>query len=184
MEAESLQKRMQVYLLRHGIAEEGRIGKSDADRELTPEGRRKLRDTIRAAALADVHPTLILTSPLTRATQTAQIAADILHYKHETLRTKALLPGSHVEQVWDEIRIHRDEAELLLVGHDPLFTQLSGYLLGTPELRIDFKKGAILRVDFDGFGARPRGILRWFLTSKLTHTSGMRPRNLSAPTKS
>ena len=52
----------------------------------------------------------------------------------------------------------------MLVGHDPLFTRLAGYLLGAPELQIDFKKGAILRVDFDGFGPQPRGMLRWFLS--------------------
>jgi phosphohistidine phosphatase len=55
----------------------------------------------------------------------------------------------------------------MLVGHDPLFGQLAGYLLGTPELQIDFKKGAVLRIDFDSFGPKPRGILRWFLTPKL-----------------
>ncbi len=167
---------MQVYLLRHGIAEEDRIGKSDADRELTPEGRRKLRETFRVAAQAEIKPTLILTSPLVRAVQTAEIAAETFRYRNEMLRTKALLPGSAVEQVWDEIRVHRDENELLLVGHDPLFTSLAGYLLGAPDLQIDFKKGAILRVDFDGFGPQPRGMLRWFLISKLAMPLAKGPR--------
>lgn len=167
---------MQVYLLRHGIAEEGRVGLSDADRSLTQEGRQKLREVLRIAAAADVEPSLILTSPLVRAVQTAEVARDIFKYKKEILRTKALLPGATPDQVWDEIRVHRDEGQLLLVGHDPLFSQLGGYLLGTPNLKIDFKKGALLRADFENYPVHPHGILRWFLTAKLagkrtnTHT--------------
>jgi phosphohistidine phosphatase len=168
MKSES-RKRMQVYLLRHGIAEENRAGKSDADRELTAEGRRKLRETVRNVAGAEAKPSLILTSPLLRAVQTAEIAKSALRSKATLLRTKALLPSANPEQVWDEIRVHKDEPELMLVGHDPLFTSLAGYLLGFPGLNIDFKKGAILRVDFESFGPKPRGILRWFLVAKLAH---------------
>lgn len=162
---------MQVYLLRHGIAEENRLGKSDADRELTAEGRRRLRETLRAAAQADVKPAVILSSPLVRAVQSAEIAAEAVQYREKILRTKALLPNGRVEAVWDELRVHQDVRELMLVGHDPLFTQLAGYLLGVPELQIDFKKGAVLRVDFESFGAAPKGILRWFLTAKLAGKS-------------
>jgi phosphohistidine phosphatase len=158
---------MQVYLLRHGIAEEGVAGKSDADRELTADGRRKLRQTLRTAIHAEINPTLILSSPLVRAVQTAEIAREVFRSNADILRTKALLPSSSPEQVWEELRVHRDENEVILVGHDPLFTNLSAYLLGSPELRIDFKKGALMRIDFEGFGPHPRGVLRWFLTSKL-----------------
>jgi phosphohistidine phosphatase len=158
---------MQVYLLRHGIAEEARPGKSDADRELTAEGRRRLREPLQLAFQAGVQPTLILSSTLVRALQTAEIAAQALHYKNEVLQTEALLPNSQPERMWDEIRVHRDERELMLVGHDPLFSQAAGYLLGAPELQIDFKKGAILRLDFEAFGPKPRGVLRWFITSKV-----------------
>ena len=158
---------MQVYLLRHGIAEEGRLGRSDADRELTAEGRRKLRDTLHIASRADVRPSLILSSPLVRAAQTAAIAAELLGYQNKVLQSKVLLPNARYEQVWDEIRVHRDEDELMLVGHDPLFSSLAGYLLGYPDLQIDFKKGALFRADFESFGPKPRGILRWFITAKL-----------------
>ncbi len=158
---------MQVYLLRHGIAEEGTAGVDDADRELTQEGRRKLRQIIAAVAEAGVAPSLIISSPLKRAVQTAEIASDVLKYKNQILRTKALLPGASVEQVWQELRVHRDEASVMLVGHNPLFSELPGYLLGCREVQIDFKKGAILRLDLEHFPPQPKGILRWFLTAKL-----------------
>ncbi|HEX4809442.1 MAG TPA: phosphohistidine phosphatase SixA [Bryobacteraceae bacterium] len=158
---------MQLYLLRHGIAEEGGVGLNDADRALTAQGRRKLRQVLQAALEAQVKPTLILSSPLKRAIQTAEIVKEELGYKDEILRTKALVPGSTVELVWDEIRDHKDEEALMLVGHNPLFDSLAGYLLGQPGMELDFKKGAILRVDFDNFPAHPKGVLRWYITPKL-----------------
>lgn len=162
--------RMQVYLLRHGVAEKDRPGLSDADRGLTQDGRRKLRQVLKAAEKAQVQPTLILSSPLKRALQTAEIAQEVLGYKNGILRTKALQPASSVEQVWEEIRVHRDEPALMLVGHNPLFAELSGYLLGSSEMQLDFKKGALLRIDFEEFRPHPKGVLRWYLTAKVAAT--------------
>ncbi len=158
---------MQLYLLRHGIAEENATSGRDADRGLTADGRRKVRQTLEAAADAGVELTLVLTSPLKRAVQTAEIAQQVLKYKGELLRSPALTPSSPVEQAWDAIRAHRREASLLLVGHNPLFSELASYLLGSKEIQIDFKKGALLRIDLESFPAHPKGVLRWHLSPKL-----------------
>ena len=159
---------MHVYLLRHGIAEEEHPGVGDADRGLTVDGRRKLRHVLKSVAEAGARPSLILTSPLKRAVQTAEIAGASLGYDGEILRTKVLLPASSPVSVWEEIRAHRSEEGLMLVGHNPLFDALGPYLLGTPSLQMDFKKGAMLRVDIESFEAQPRGILRWYLIAKLS----------------
>jgi phosphohistidine phosphatase len=158
---------MEIYILRHGIAEEGQAGQPDPERALTPEGKKKLRNVLRAAAKADVAPSLILTSPYRRALQTAQIAAEVLNYSGELLRTKALEPGSDPRAVWEEIRVHKDEANILLAGHEPLFSRLTAYLLGSASLQIEFKKGAIACVEVDHFPAEPHGVLRWMLVPKL-----------------
>ncbi|HTR35329.1 MAG TPA: phosphohistidine phosphatase SixA [Bryobacteraceae bacterium] len=158
---------MEIYLLRHGIAEDGQVGQPDAERVLTADGKKKLRNVLRAAAAAGVAPSLILTSPYKRAVQTAQLAAEILDYKGELLRTKALEPGSSPKPVWDEIRVHKDESRILLSGHEPLFSRLTAYLLNAPELQIDFKKGAIACVEVERFTADPHGVLRWYLTPKI-----------------
>jgi phosphohistidine phosphatase len=157
---------MQIHLLRHGIAENAKPDQPDSERALTPEGRKKLREVLKAAKAAEVKPSLILTSPYRRALETAEVAASVLGYKQELLRTKALVPGGEPSGVWDEIRVHKGESEILLVGHEPLFSQLTAYLVDAPSLLIDFKKGALVRIDMEQFGARPRGILRWLVPPK------------------
>jgi phosphohistidine phosphatase len=158
---------MEIYILRHGVAEEPQTGQPDSERPLTPDGRKKLRHVLRMAASAGVTPSLILTSPYKRALQTAQLAAEILQYKSELLRTQALEPGSSPKTVWDEIRVHKDESGILLAGHEPLFSRLTAYLLGSPNLLVEFKKGAMVCVEVERFPAEPHGLLRWMLTSKL-----------------
>jgi phosphohistidine phosphatase len=154
-------------LLRHGIAEEGGAGLPDSERALTAEGKKKLRDVLKIAAGSDVSPSLILSSPYRRALETARIAADELGYKSDVLRTRALLPSASPHDAWQEIRTHRDEPALLLVGHEPLFGLLAAYLLGTAETQVDFKKGALFACEIPQAGARPRGVLKWMITPKL-----------------
>jgi phosphohistidine phosphatase len=158
---------MEIYILRHGVAEEPQTGQPDSERALTADGRKKLRNGLRTAASAGVAPSLILTSPYKRALQTAQMAAEILQYKGELLRTQALEPGSSPKAVWDEIRVHKDESGILLAGHEPLFSRLTAYLLGSPNLVVEFKKGAMACIEVERFPAEPHGVLRWMLTSKL-----------------
>jgi phosphohistidine phosphatase len=158
---------MDIYILRHGIAEDSHPGQSDSERGLTPEGKKKLRNVLRTAREAGVAPALILTSPLKRAVQTAQLAAEMLEYQGDLLRTKALEPGAHPRMVWEEIRVHKDQPAILLAGHEPLFSSLTAYLLGCPDLHVDFKKGALACVAVDGFGAAPHGALKWLITPKL-----------------
>ncbi len=158
---------MELYILRHGIAADGEAGQPDSVRTLTPEGRKKLRAMLRSAKAAGVAPSLILTSPYKRAVQTAQLAAAALDYGGELLRTNALVPGSTPEAVWEEVRVHRDQRQILLAGHEPLLSAAAAFLLGCPSMAIEFKKGTMARIDLDRFGPAPRGTLKWLLAPKL-----------------
>lgn len=158
---------MRIYLLRHGIAEQG-FGKRDSDRALTDEGKRKLRELLSAAARAGVAPSLVLTSPYLRALETSRIAVEVLGYQGTLIECAALTPDSSPQAAWGEVRLHSSEDSVLLVGHEPLFSALSAYLLGQPNLAIDFKKGAMLCVDLHSVRPQPSGILKWYLTPKFT----------------
>jgi phosphohistidine phosphatase len=156
---------MRIYLLRHGVAEEG-FGKRDADRALTDEGKKKLRELL--ARVAGIEPSLVITSPYLRAVETARIAVEVLGYKGPLLESSCLTPDSSPQSAWGDVRIHSSEDSVLLVGHEPLFSALSAFLLGHPDLMIDFKKGAMLCVDLHSVRAQPSGILKWHLTPKLS----------------
>lgn len=158
---------MELYLLRHGIADEPGLGMRDADRELTAEGRKKLRQIFKVALDAEARPTLIVSSPYVRARQTAMLAAKQLEYSNEILYSNALVPHASAHEVWEEIRVYKSEARLLLASHEPLMSSTAALLLNSPGLAIDFKKGAMMRIDLDGFSSQPRGILKWYLTSRL-----------------
>ena len=158
---------MELYLLRHGIAEDHAPSGRDPDRRLTDEGREKLRRVLKRAASADVSPSLILSSPFKRALETAEIAASELRYKGEILRTGALLPDSSPPSLWSEIREHRSEPSILLAGHEPLFSSTVAWLLGSTNQMVDFRKAALVRIDIYSFSASPQGVLQWMLTPKL-----------------
>jgi phosphohistidine phosphatase len=149
---------MLIYVLRHGIAEDTR---PDADRALTPEGREKLK---RVLGRSGASPGAILSSPLRRAVESAEVAAAALGYKGKILRTPALLPESSPYEAWEEVRSRPDEEAILLASHQPLVGALAGFLLGCPSLEVDMKKAALLCVECEKLAPQPRGMLRWLIT--------------------
>jgi phosphohistidine phosphatase len=158
---------MEIYLLRHGIAEDRAASGRDADRRLTEEGRDKLRKVLERAHSAGVSPSLILTSPYRRALETAEIAARELGYEGKLLRTDALIPDSTPRDVWQELRQHDDESAVLLAGHEPLFSATVAYLLGSTREMIDFRKAALVRIDAGSLGTEPYGVLQWMIIPSL-----------------
>jgi phosphohistidine phosphatase len=163
---------MEVYLLRHGIADDDSPTGRDADRPLTDQGRRKLHEVLKLAAAASVAPAVVVSSPYLRAKQTAEIATELLGCKEEIHYANALTPEADPEELWMEIRnAYRGHSSVLLASHEPLMGRSLGYLLGQPGMLVDFKKGALVRVDIEGFGIQPRGILKWMLVPKLAGAS-------------
>jgi phosphohistidine phosphatase len=122
---------------------------------------------MKRAAAAGVEPSLILSSPLIRAVQTAEIAAEVLNYAGKIVKADSLTPDSSPRDVWEEIRSRKDEAALLLAGHEPLYSATTAYLLGSTRSMVDFRKAGLVRIDVQGFGATPGGVLQWMLTPKL-----------------
>jgi len=156
---------MNVYILRHGEAEEGGSRVADRDRKLTAKGKRDLKEVLKVARDAETSPDVILTSPLRRAQETAAIAAEVLGCK-EIIETRSLLPGANPEQVWKEICTDHKVDAILLAGHQPHLGSLIGVLLEAPVM-VDVKKSSLLRIETHGKLGPPRGVLKWMLTPKL-----------------
>jgi phosphohistidine phosphatase len=154
---------MELYILRHGEAQPREPGVADADRALVKKGRDDVRDVVKAARSAKVDPQLILTSPLRRAKETADIA--VAGFKKCPLKeTDAMLPDASPDAIWKEASALK-MGRVMVVGHEPHLGQLISFLLGN-EITVDFKKGGLIRIDVEGRG-KPRGRLKWYLTPRL-----------------
>jgi phosphohistidine phosphatase len=156
---------MEIYILRHGEAEPDAAGRADRDRKLTAGGKRDLKAVLQMARKAGVEPQIILTSPLRRAQETAEIAAEVLRVKR-IVETRNLLPGASPDLIWKEIGAHYKVEEILLAGHQPHVASLASLLLEAAVM-VDFKKGALVRIATQASLGPPRGVLKWMITPKI-----------------
>jgi phosphohistidine phosphatase len=157
---------MELYLLRHGAAEQPSGSGKDSDRQLTPEGLHILRRGVKQARLAGLNPSLILSSPYVRAAQTAQVAARLLRYSGEILQSGSLTPNASPSDLWNELRLHSDHSSILAVTHEPLVSAAACWMLGSTRAMIQFAPGMMVRIDFENPGSEPRGMLRRIFTCK------------------
>jgi phosphohistidine phosphatase len=158
---------MLLFILRHGEAESLAPGGNDADRRLTVEGKQALRRVLARAAASSVKPNAVLVSPYERARETAEIAREELGLAEPAFTSNALVPESDPELVWDEVRLHAQASQLLLVGHNPLFSDLLTVLLAAGGCAIDLKPAGLACVDVGTVGTQLRGRLVWLLTPEV-----------------
>ena len=134
-----------LYILRHGIAlPHGTPGIADDDRPLTPKGESRMREIGRALARLDLGIERIVTSPLPRASRTAELVAAPLHLRNAVEVDDALRSGADASSIREWLRT-RPEETLMIVGHNPSLSELVGLLvLDDPNAMIgDLKKGGI-----------------------------------------
>ena len=158
---------MELYLFRHGAAEDRGPDGRDASRRLTDEGQSEVRRALALGANGRMSPGLVLSSPYVRAVETARVAADALGYRGQILTSAALEPDSSPSDVWSEIRAHSGESSILVVGHEPLLSETAAWLLGSTRVIVEFPKAALARIDFENLGPTPAGVLRWLVTPDL-----------------
>jgi phosphohistidine phosphatase len=157
----------ELYLIRHGIAEErGDAWPDDTKRPLTDQGMSRLRRSARGLVRVDVAIDVILTSPLVRTRQTAEIVASALSPRPAIVNVDSLAPGGAPSALAAELEKHARRPHILLVGHEPGIGELAAWLVGMRH-PIEFKKGAVCRIDVDSFPPRGAGNLRWFMTPKI-----------------
>lgn len=158
---------MDLILMRHGRAEEreafARSGQEDGLRPLTEAGRKRLRRSLPGLRLAAPNIELVVTSPLLRARQTAEVVLEGVKVPLQEL--SALAPGGEHGEVNRWLRKQKAEV-VLLVGHEPdLGSLASWYLTGSGESFIPLKKGAICLLRFAGKPAAADGELQLLLTA-------------------
>ena len=155
---------MRILIIRHGIAEQTESGAKagdDALRELTKDGRRKMRKA--AAGLKQIVPSidLIASSPLTRASETADIVAEEFGGVR-VVQIAGLSPRKPPAALIDWLNAHPSESTVALVGHEPhLGTFLCWLLTGLQESFVPLKKGGAAMVETNSPVTAGRGKLLW-----------------------
>jgi phosphohistidine phosphatase len=161
---------MNLYILRHAIAVEREEWKgSDEARPLIDEGRERMKEI--ATGMLEIVPKLdlILSSPLVRAWQTAEIVAKVYGMKNsEKLRdTAALAPDSKFDSLFAELQDRADDKRVLVVGHQPHLGDLIAYLIADGFARsIPLKKGSLACLEIDPISPRSSCHFQWLLTPK------------------
>ena len=161
---------MNLYILRHGIAvEPGSPGYAkDADRPLTPEGERKLRQVAQAMEALGLSFDLILSSPYVRARQTAESVAESLNACKRLELTDSLTPGGSTKKLVELLnRLEPSPQSVLLVGHEPYLSGLISLLVsGTESFTVTMKKGGLCKLSTESLLHGRCAALKWLLTPK------------------
>lgn len=161
----------ELYILRHGIAvEPGTPGIADDDRPLTPKGRKRMREIARGLRRLDLRLDRIVTSPLPRASATAEIVAVALSARRGLEVADVLRAGSDSRAIRDWLS-QRKEGRLMIVGHNPSLTDLIGLLVlgdgeGPRSQVCELKKGGIAALR-PAPGSPDRFELDWVGTPRL-----------------
>ncbi len=152
-------KRMLIYFLRHGEADWPDWKKSDDERPLTEKGKKEMHEVGAFLANLSVKPDVVLTSPLLRASQTAEITARYIDAK--CVEEELLAPGFGRSELKKLLKKHGCES-VMLVGHEPDFSRTVCKLTGA---RIKLSKAGIGLVDVDACFSC--GKLLWLLPPKI-----------------
>jgi phosphohistidine phosphatase len=149
--------KLDLIFFRHGLADWPDWNKPDDERPLTSKGREETHEVARYLARLEIKPGKILTSPLPRASQTAEIAAEHLQAPVEV--SKKLTKDFTVRKL--EELLAGATGSVMLVGHEPNFSEVIEALTGG---EIKLRKSGVARLTIDP--AKMKGRLEWLLTPK------------------
>ena len=156
-------------MVRHAIAQDRLLsmeqGQSDAVRPLTAEGRAKMALAAQGVQCIQEDIDIILTSPLLRATETAEILAQ--HYPASSMsELETLSPEYSTRELIHSLNKQKEKT-IAIVGHEPGLSMLIATLLcGSDDGAIELKKGGVARLRFTGEIAPGEGTLQWLLKPK------------------
>jgi len=162
---------MRLYIVRHAIAApHGTPGIPDDERPLTEEGIKKMRQVAAGLCSLEYVPELILSSPLPRAKQTAEILLEAFGHKRSGLEIlPALAPSGSRRELYQAIASYeKKHKSLMLVGHQPSLGEIAGEIAwGSRGHSLELKKGGACALELVHLGDPPRGSLISLLTPSI-----------------
>ena len=155
---------MKLHLVRHATASD--VAPNDAERELTREGREEARIAGAALAELDVRVSYILSSPLVRARQTAEIVSEALKVRDDVALLYELANNASTTSLLKALRPYASCGEILLVGHMPSLSEHLAVLIGAPNGRaFPLGKAGVACIELTHLRTGA-GQLRWLMRQK------------------
>ena len=154
---------MNLYLIRHAIAEEETSSGEDSQRGLTDKGAKKMRLIAKGLRTLGVEFDLIVSSPYLRAVQTSEILSDVFKKKKFVLSDN-LMPMGDIDLLIAEINEKYSVNSLAIVGHEPYLSTLVSLLTaGGSPVEMTFKKGGVCHLSTDDMHHTRKATLEWLM---------------------
>lgn len=153
---------MRLYIVRHGVAEFRTLSSgSDADRRLTDEGMEKIRQAAEGLKALGFIPDAVLSSPLVRARQTAEILIKGFGAGVPLILAHDLAPGGdRGALVREVVKYTKTARSLMLVGHLPSIGEIAGELSwGSPDHYFNLEEGGVCVIDLENYQGELNGRL-------------------------
>ena len=158
---------MDIYFLRHASAGDSKalIPQEDEKRPLDAKGIEQSKQIGQLLAALEVEPEAFISSPLTRAVQTAELAAEQLPSHPSITIDDALRPDASYEQFQELLHHYERRSAIVVTGHNPNQSEFLSYLIsgGTARDAAELKKGAVAKVEYK----LGKATLQWCITPKL-----------------
>jgi phosphohistidine phosphatase len=162
---------MELFILRHGEAGKrlsSAIG--DKTRPLTSTGKAEILEEAKALKRIGIKFNLIVTSPLKRAYETANIVANIYKKKNILKVWNELAPEGSITDVYHKVSQLGQESLILMVGHEPQLSEITKGIIHKDKkcsCNIVLKKAGLVRINIMKSNPSPKGELRWLLTPRI-----------------
>jgi phosphohistidine phosphatase len=160
---------MDLYIVRHGIAIDREDPKCppDPERYLTEEGIDKTKQVAKAIATLGITPDLLISSPYTRAMQTAEIFANALEYsKQKIRRSDLLLPGAETSALFRDLAKDKHSSSVFVFGHAPHLDELVAAAFASKHPITSLKKAGIAALKLKRISP-PSAEFLWLATPRL-----------------
>lgn len=156
-----------VYLVRHAIAfDRGTDWPDDTKRPLTHKGAARMREVVDGLSEMGVTIDVVVTSPLVRAKQTADLIIAGWAAPPALVVSASLAPSADPAAIAGVLSQHTQADGIALVGHEPGLGELGAWLIGARHPLV-FKKGGVGRIDVPSIPLQGSGELVWMATPKM-----------------
>lgn len=154
-----------IYLLRHGDASQEY--QNDRQRPLSEEGKTSVKKIAEYVLKKKINLTRLITSPLLRAWQTANIVTDALNLNDKIEESDSLMPDSNPDDILRNLARLNNNERILLVSHQPFLGILISSLISKAPVNIAVKKASLACVEIQKPISAGKGVLKFFINPEM-----------------